>query len=429
MIRRRERRREHARPRKARRKGPTTLSGVASLNNAIAITQSLYAHVLREMDLSIPERELLTGHKWTCTCKRCVKRITRIFARAAQWAQKLEECGKQVFVYGCKTDGCSNKGQKKRTTCSCCNLECCPRRQRRYAQGWVDRMEKLCAALERYGVGLNPDAENVPVPASLRWKHIVVSPRARGGIFEQVNAMVKLRADLADYLTREHGMLGAVASIEREGTGHVHMIGLCEYVDHRVLEHWLRSRDCTIRGCHHPANDRCDACKRDGLGNCHHRERMPDGRLRPRCNGSWYVHVSVCYERGPDGRRIKSGKTLAGAVREAIKYVTKPTANGKSLHETLADAPDEVWRDEIGHARESMLFHLALAGRHRVETYGLAKQRAPGEDEVIDDVEPKPCGFACDECRQRMHVLLVGTREGPMYGWEAPRPQAPGPAG
>ncbi len=493
MSRRRSRRGTDDRASTARRKGPPGITAFANLNNAIAITQELQAYVLREiaaegLPIAVGLCELcegagvviVGGRTVRCECRALIcsrdearlaaqhrldrrlvelgaappppdpaplqppvasaprgceslsaSELTSLRGTALTWADKLEQCGNEVFVYGCKTDVCKGKG-KKRMTCSCCNLECCPRRQRRYAQGWVERITCFSTALERYGVGLNPDAEIAPVPKSLRWRHFVVSPRARGTIFDEVNAMVKLRADLMDYLTRDYGMIAAFGAIEREGTGHVHAVALCEYVDYRVLEHWLRKRDCTVRKCHHPANDRCGVCTRNNRGDCQHPELLPDGRLRPRCNGSWYVHVSECYERGPDGRRIKSGKSLAGAAREAIKYVTKPTAHGRSLH-ALADVPEDVWRvelaDEVAHARESMLFHLALAGRHRVETYGLARERAPQEAAAIDDAEPNGTAPMCPDCGLPMHFLMHGARLGTMYDWQRACPQVPGPAG
>ncbi len=118
--------------------------------------------------------------------------------------------------------------------------------------------------------------------------------------------------------------VGAIEEGEHEGENvHLHFLALCRFAPRRELQHWLQARDCTIRKCHHPADDRCDDCKRDKLGGCHHPEVLPDGRLRPRCNGSWYVDVRQARKRDRDGRLVYGNG--ADAAAEVVKYACKPT--------------------------------------------------------------------------------------------------------
>ena len=414
MSRRASRRADGVR-RKTRRRGPPGIADVQWRNDAIAITQAIYASTL--WDMAREGAYCLPAEKPVGWNSLDDERVADLRDTAAQWASRLSGCAGEVWIYGCPKHG------TKKTVCSCCNVPCCPRRERRYSQGWVHRVERLSADLERYGIGLNPDAERVSIPRDCMWMHIEVSPRQRGDVFEMVDTVVKLRAALVRHLRKEYGMIAGIGAIEREGSAHLHVIALCRYVPRSALQHWLRSRDCTVRHCHHPADDRCADCKREKRA-CHHPEAMPDGRLRARCNGSWYVHIERCYERDKDGRRIKSARTVAGAVREAVKYASKPTKQGKSPHRFTSD---EEWRSELEHAREAMLFHLALKGRHRVETYGLLKKRAEGEDDAIDDVEPRQDGEAprCPDCIAEglpgdMHCMRYGSREHTRYAWAPP---------
>lgn len=345
-------------------------------------------------------------------CSLSEERVRELQETAKRWACRLANCAGQVWIYSCPKHGA------KKTVCSCCQAPCCPRRERRYSQAWVRRAVRLQERLERYGVGLNPDAEPVPVPGDLQWRFIEMGPRERGDVFQAIDDVVKLRADLARLLRDEYGMIAGLGSLEREGAAHLNFVALTRRVPRAALQHWLRSRDCTIRHCHHPADDRCEDCKRAKTA-CSHPERMTDGTLRPRCNGSWYVHVEQVYERGEDGRRIKSGKTLAGALREAVKYAGKPTPQGISPHRFETD---EQWRDAFKHNQNAMLFYLGLRGRHRVETYGLLKQRAPDEDDATDDVEiPKDGGAPrCPDCHAPMQCVRFGSREFTMYAWSRP---------
>jgi hypothetical protein len=261
-------------------------------------------------------------------------------------------------------------------------------------------------------------------PRGYSWKLLTLSLRQHGDVFERVNGTIKMRADLARKLRDEYDMLagfGAIEEGEHEGENvHLHFLALCKYAHYRLLKHWLQSRDCTVRHCHHPADDRCADCKRSRC-DCHHPEVMPDGRLRTRCNGSWYVDVRRCYSRKGDGKLAYGSG--ADAAAEVVKYACKPTMHGNP-HDA---SPDEL-RDEIAHARRVVLFYLAMRGRHRVETYGEAKHRAPGEEDAPDDAEPTASGPRCSECGGPMVCVGVGVRDrqhgGTFYDWGA-QPSGP----
>jgi hypothetical protein len=264
----------------------------------------------------------------------------------------------------------------------------------------------------------------VKPPPGYSWKILTLSLRQSGDLFDRVDATVKMRAALARELRESHAMIAGVGAIEEgehEGENvHLHFLALCRFAPRRELQHWLQARDCTIRKCHHPADDRCDACKRDKRGDCHHPEVMADGLLRPRCNGSWYVDVRQARKRDRDGRLVSGDG--ADAAAEVVKYACKPTMHGNPHY-----ADEGELRDEIEHARRTVLFHLAMRGRHRVETYGKAKKIAPGEEHAADDQEPG-AGPRCSECHGPMTPVGFGERafDGAWYRWAA---RTQGPAG
>ncbi|HEY3821620.1 MAG TPA: hypothetical protein VGL81_30845 [Polyangiaceae bacterium] len=341
--------------------------------DAVKRTQLVYQHVLEGIGRDLPE--------WDSV--------------ASEWASKLAGCGKDVWLHRCPVDGAG------KTVCSCCKLAICPRQQRRYSQAWTHRIREL--------------AKRLKAPRGYSWKLLTVSLRQRGDVFARVEAVVKLRADLARLLRDEYGMLAGVGAFELgdHDNVHLHFLALSEYVPRSILQHWMQGRDCTVRGCHHPADDRCTECKTARCP-CHHYAETGDGRTRPRCNGSWYADVRACYVRKG---RLRSRGNAADAAAEVVKYACKPVTRGDP---GLLDGAE--LRAEVEHARRVALFHLALRNRHRVETYLAARERAPGEDDAIDDVEPTPEGLRCPQCGGVMHCVAYGklTPEVAGYAWGRP---------
>jgi hypothetical protein len=249
-------------------------------------------------------------------------------------------------------------------------------------------------------------------------------------------------------------MLAGIAALEEgeHDNVHVHFFALCKYIPNerrgsRPLERWLRSRDCTVPGCDHPPDDRCDECRHwawtDDLGRehvgraCNHVEVMPGGNERKRCPGSWYVDVREAYSRRGRGRLALRGAkrgacgSPADAAAEVVKYACKPVVHGNPH-----DASPEELIEERAHARRVVLFYLALRGRHRVETYGFAREVAPEEGDAADDAEPTDAAPRCSCGNVGCVMVCVGfgkrTFEGSRYEWGAPCARdgcAQGPSG
>jgi hypothetical protein len=317
----------------------------------------------------------------------------RIVARASAWEYKIQNCAQKVWHYRCPSHGTI------KTVCSCCSLAICPRNQRRYVGRWIHRANHL--------------VETLGTPRGLRWRMITVSLRQAGDVFERVDKSVKVRAALAKELRDEYGMLAGFGSLEEgehEGENvHVHFLALSAFAPQAKLKHWLQARDCTVGGCRHTADDRCDLCKSAGRS-CPH----PHADGRPRCNGSWYVDVRQCYVRRGSGK-LRVGTDGKSAVAEAIKYAIKPTLHGNPHRASPAQ-----YREEQAHALRTVRFFAALHGRHRIETYGEAKKVAPGEEEAAEDQEPGKAPV-CNECHARMTCIGVGQRtyKGDVYVWTA----------
>ena len=127
-----------------------------------------------------------------------------------------------------------------------------------------------------------------------------------------------------------------------------------------------------------------------------------------------FRHVRACYVKSG---QLRTQGTAADAAAEVVKYASKPTMRGD-----LGLCNEVELRAELEHARRVVLFHLALRGRHRVETYLAARDRAPGEDEAIDDVEPCRGSLQCPRCGLAMHCVAMGRQspEGAGYDWERP---------
>jgi hypothetical protein len=213
--------------------------------------------------------------------------------------------------------------------------------------------------------------DRLPATKHLRWRLVTVSLRKTGHLASDVEATIKMRAGLMRQLRERFGLKAGFGAIEQgeDSNVHLHALVFSEYIERSEVQSWLRSRDCTVKGCSHPADDRCDACK-DSKKACPH----PDGG-RQRCNGSWVVNV-----RAISGRK---------GVFEAIKYAAAPVA----LHD-LPEVGKRGSDSQVLFAERVLRFYLAMRNRHRVETYGDAKDDI-GVDTEADDIpldeEMRPC--------------------------------------
>jgi hypothetical protein len=368
-----------------------------------------------------------------------VPAIVEMLDRYQSWFAGLAECGEKVFLFECPNDG------RFKGVASCCQAALCPREQRRRSWRWQERavaIEKHLGRRRGYG-----------------WKMLTVSLRQRGTLEEVVDATVKMRAALARELTREYGMLAGLGAIElgEHDNVHVHFVVYCRFAPRPAIQHWLQARDCTVPECRHMPDDRCVACKRAGKcqssesggrhrygrdgscefchaarpGPCTHPDvsgcRQPlkasastasrgplvrrEPRLgRQRCNGSWYVDIRPAYAKRSAGSAVPGRPSIASAAREAIKYAAAPVL----ACVPLVNEDGTPNAEQVRHAERVIDFYVALRGRHRVETYGLAKNRALGEESAPEDVEPDPAGDRDhDEHDDRDGAMSSEAADGP----------------
>lgn len=381
------------------------------------------------------------------------------------WMQATETCGDTVRIYRCKRHG------KSKAVSPCCHAAICPREQRRRSQRWAERLSVLAQQLPNDPRGKDYrrivalaagdhrrvskptwkmvtislkqkqkpwfDDNGEPVVGRVRVRHVngktIVAwaradewpewkpgssaarredddPKQNDSYADRLDRIVEVRARLVRLLNHRYGMLAGVGAIEMGShcNVHLHFLTYCSFLPREEMQRWLRSYDCTVPGCDHPADDRCAACKQAGHA-CTH--PLPGGHSR--CNGSWYIDIRQCYVR-PD--KIEYRDAELGGIVEACKYAAAPVIPD--------DAPRpgaEPSAKQLAYAREVMRFFLALHGRHRVETYGLARPRTLGEEKIVDDVTPKdtdeqgrPC---CPVCEKAMDYACTGERKKSSYDW------------
>jgi hypothetical protein len=359
-------------------------------------------------------------------------------------------CGDTFRLYAC------GPCRKATVVSPCCHLAICPREQRRRTQKWCARAAALSEMLpnEPRGqdftcvVGLTKSALGKATHDinGHTWKAIELGLQQTGTLQERLDAHFDLRSKVMLRLRRRYGMMAGFASIEMGPTGniHIHAVVYCGYVPRGDLQRWLRSQDCTIPECAHEPDDRCAACKREGRGGCTHPRvtsrtklvRAVDGTMRklrvrarhPRCNGSWYVDVRKCYVR--DDAVGYDDPVTAGIV-EAIKYAaapvgSKPGRPGQPGHDAPrpGGAPTE---SQLAYGEVLVRLFLALRKRKRVETYGLARQPDPHEEDGVDDREPDAEGGVplCPDCRKPMKYAATGERFGRRNEYEVFRERFP----
>ena len=281
--------------------------------------------------------------------RNCWKTGTTITSMArstlTNWKARLAECSREGWTEICQPGG------HVRVHTNCCHVPLCPSHQRRRSREWVDRASTLVGSIHQ--------------AKGLAWRLVTLSLRPLGDFDRDIDATVELRRSLARVLRRDYGMTAGFGAIEKgEGRNvHLHFLIYSSFVPRATIQKWLRGQDCSVQGCSHPlADDRCDVCRSSGVA-CDH---LCDGRVR--CNGSWVV----------DARLIRG----AGGVREVLKYATAPVVPGGVPH------PDEPFSGAmLNAAEEVVLFYLALKGRHRVETYGLARPRVERADAGAEELD------------------------------------------
>lgn len=303
------------------------------------------------------------------------------------WVRRLAACGSEGAIVACPR----GHGRPLAIT-RCCSAAPCPRHQRRRSDEWVKRVEGIVGRLKR--------------TRTHSWKLVTLNAQRGGPTLEdgrsaqprttrgEIVATQELRRDFVALARDRFGLTAAVGAVELGGSAksenvHLHVLVYSAWIDREAVQRWLRARDCTIPGCEHPADDRCDGCRAAKHG-CDH----ADG-TRVRCNGSWVVDV-----RAIKARQSRKGgmKSAEAGLREALKYAAKPVTTpvhpGRGL--TL---------EELLHVENVLRFYVALRGKHRVQSYGLARQAEDDEpDELADDGAR---GLCCERCGKG-YVILAG---------------------
>ena len=173
-------------------------------------------------------------------------------------------------------------------------------------------------------------------------------------------------------------------------------------------------------GCTHPADDRCDACKKAKCA-CTH----PDGE-RQRCTGSWVVDVRQVRDRKHKGSAVDPAVALKSAVRECAKYACAPAIEQNGEKVGIWSATEDARR---ARAELVLRFGAAMEGRHRfafVGKHGLSAVEA----------EPAPslaqlARMRCPHCGGRFVPRAVGMWDWThrRYRWRVcPDPSPPCPA-
>ena len=301
------------------------------------------------------------------------------------WITRLAECGKAGFLQGCP----AGHGRVRAVT-KCCQTAPCPRHQRRRSDEWVTRASRLW--------------HSCPPTATRSWKLVTLNWRPSGhGVHADIVQALRVRKLAMRWIAKHFAVGGDFAAFGAVELGdgqcrpckiagtpcahnagapenvHVHALVYTDFLPRPQLQTWLRSQDCTVAGCHHPADDRCAPC-RAARASCAH----PDG-ARTRCDGSWSVDV----------RRVRDEKGL----REGLKYASKPVLLAYEPHRGVS-------MPELLHVEKALRFYLALRGRHRVESYGLARKRAPEDEAEAEDVEPGDDAAHCPTCKATLRPLV-----------------------
>ena len=174
------------------------------------------------------------------------------------------------------------------------------------------------------------------------WSSVSAGLVSTGNIIADVNRTLGLRAKMWPHLRDKHGAVAGIIAVDcglKHGHVHLHALVYSPFIERKHFATWLQSQDCTVVGCNHLPDDRCELCKHEKKA-CNH---LDDGRTR--CNGSWNFH-------------IKSAEHL----KRPIDYMLRPDAG----------YADEDW---IEFAELRLAYYLALNRRKKIQRFGLAEEK------------------------------------------------------
>jgi hypothetical protein len=265
-----------------------------------------------------------------------------------------------------------------------------------------------------------------------RWVHIEAGVQGDGLMLAgHVDKTLDTRAKLARFLDRNFHLSAAYMSLDlgtEKQSLHFHVVALMDYAPRELLQSWLRSTDCTVPGCSHPADDRCEACKK-----AKHRCEHPHADGTPRCNGSWYVHIEaigvkcpVCKRRV--GKANCCGTTFADRSRKGFREVLKYSAAPVDV--ANPPEPGEPFNEgQFHHAEGVLQFFLATRHRHRITSY----QAASLDFVELGLVEPEaaqkkgccPCGEPWTWEQHGTRRSSIGYEWGPLIPYQGGESRAP----
>ena len=313
------------------------------------------------------------------------------------WVDRLDACGEKIVVRGC------TEHDHFRAAIECCNVPLCPFTEGKNARKWQARGGRLMAllpnglsaakvrlALVSAGASREDIAKVKDGRGKYTWKLITVALRDTGALQADLWRTIgppgrggsdkSVRKKLSKFLRDSHHVIASYAALDvgdEKGHVHLHLLVYSPFIRRDSLEHWLRSYDCTVPGCKHSVNDRCQECI-DARLECDHK----DGD-RVRCDGSWNVDVR-----------------LAKDPYEALKYAVSCDAGV----------------DGHSNAEIAVATYIWTYRRHRIETYGLAK---PGALALVDSVdeELENSDKCCSECGRVLVDIAYGTKQRGFYSW------------
>lgn len=315
------------------------------------------------------------------------------------WWPRLGHCGEKIINVGCPD------GHHAKNIMECCQTPVCSWTATRLAQEWQERGD---AMIERYPDGITwgrfkellreDGVEEKQIAkygkhraddTEMHWVFTTNGLRDTGNLRVDVDTTLTYRAKLARYLRDKQGMVAGYIPLDCGADhGHPHLHGLLlvfDYIDRDEVIRWQRKQDCTVRGCKHPADDRCNECKAAKC-ECHH----PHADGTPRCNGSWDFDV----------RKAENAS-------EVLKYVCSPSVRDTDLR---------------------LAVYLSTFGRDRIMAYGLAKKNAiPGLKAALAKAAKDAAEVEniCAECGQEYVYLSASWRGRRCYHHERYRYMEP----
>jgi hypothetical protein len=241
---------------------------------------------------------------------------------------------------------------------------------------WSDTAARIAAM----GVDVEQLQDQPPADADCHWIFATFGLRDTGDLEADIERTLKYRAKLKRVLEEKFHAQAIWIKLdigEENGHPHLHALIYAPFINRERLVVWQKKQTCTVKGCKHPADDRCDECRANKC-ECHHPH--DDGSLR--CNGAWDVDLRQADDPG-----------------EVLKYVCSPSLPATELR---------------------LAVYIATYRRKRTMTYGLARPNAiPAMEATVKKERAESAANAniCPECGQVLVYESCGWKHGDRYRW------------